>query len=94
MYGYWDDRNPVRSDNELIPVTTYLRPGHSAMLSMANWDNDNAQKCRIRIDEKKLGFRPTQVYLPEIDELQPAGEIDLNGEIEIPATKGHIVIMK
>lgn len=27
MYGYWDDRNPVRSDNELIPVTTYLRPG-------------------------------------------------------------------
>ena len=53
------------------------------MLSMANWDNDNAQKCRIRIDEKKLGFRPTQVYLPEIDELQPAGEIDLNGEIEI-----------
>lgn len=94
MYGYWDDRNPVRSDNELIPVTTYLRPGHSAMLSMANWDNDNAQKCRIRIDEKKLGFRPTQVYLPEIDELQPAGEIDLNGEIEIPATKGHIVILK
>ena len=60
------------------------------MLSMANWDNDNAQKCRIRIDEKKLGFRPTQVYLPEIDELQPAGEIDLNGEIEIPATKGQI----
>ena len=93
MYGYWDSRNPVSSDNTLIPVTTYLRDD-AAMLAIANWDNDSTQRCQIRIDTRKLGFRPTQIYLPEIDELQPAGTIDLNNEIEIPACSGHIVILK
>ena len=93
MYGYWDSRNPVSSDNALIPVTTYLRDD-AAMLAIANWNNDSTQRCQIRIDTRKLGFRPTQIYLPEIDELQPAGTIDLNNEIEIPACSGHIVILK
>lgn len=93
MYGYWDSRNPVNSDNELIPVTTYLRDD-AALLAIANWDNDSTQRCHIRIDTRKLGFRPSQIYLPEINELQPAGEIDFNNEIEIPACSGHIVILK
>ena len=93
MIGYWDDRNPLQSSNEQIPATTYLRK-ESAMVVLANWNDADAESCRITIDTRKLGFTPTRVYLPEIDELQPAGTIDLNGVLEIPAAKGKIIILK
>lgn len=93
MYGYWDERNPLNSDNEQVPVTTYLRDG-KALVVVANWNDDDAAACRLRIDPAKLGFTPRRAYLPAVDELQPASEIDLGGTLDIPAASGKVIVLE
>ena len=94
MYGYWDERNPVTdSDNEQLPVTVYLNEG-KALVVVANWSDTDAASRFLQLDPAKLGFTPRRAYLPEIEELQTASEIDLDTPVEIPAASGKIILLE
>lgn len=72
MRGYWDENNPVKSDNSNVYTTTYVRD-NSALVVVANW-TDKPQTVQLNWDEKNLGFTPTKITLPEIGNNIQKGE--------------------
>lgn len=93
MYGYWDERNSFESDNENISGTTYLGDD-TAMIVIANWNNNESESATIKIDPKKLGFIPSKTFLPGIEGLQSGDKIDFSKAVEIPTAKGIIAILQ
>jgi hypothetical protein len=89
--GYWDAENPVKTNNENILASVYLKE-NSMMVAIGNW-SDEVQKISLSVDWKKLGMNPSSaiVEVPEIVDLQDAAIADLNN-LTIPASKGLILI--
>ena len=61
MHGYWDENNPVKTDNANLLATVYTNE-NKALLVIANW-TDLPQKAKISIDEKALGFHPATICI-------------------------------
>ena len=92
MYGYWDEESPVRGDNPDMPVTVYTN-GDKALVVIANW-TDMPQKVKIKVDEEKLGFKPTTYTLPEVRNLQWKGSLRNLNQCEILGRSGMIVLLE
>ena len=56
MLGYWHSQNPVKTDNDNVLVTVYLKKD-SALLCFYNF-SQKAEKFAVDINEKLLGFVP------------------------------------
>jgi hypothetical protein len=89
--GYWDDENPVKTNNENILASVYLK-GNSMMVAIGNWSGED-HKISLSVDWKKLGMNSSsvKVEVPEIVDLQDSAIADLNN-LTIPASKGLILI--
>ena len=91
MHGYWDERNPVKTDNKDIPATVYIR-GDKAMVVLANW-TETPQSAKITLDETLLGFKPTSYILPEIRNVQWGGKRSSLNHCEIMGRSGMIILL-
>lgn len=89
MRGYWDERCPVKTDNENLLATTYIN-GNKAMIAIANW-TDLPQRGKLTIDEELLGFKPSKAHLPQIEKLQWENGFNLGGAFEVIGREGLIV---
>jgi hypothetical protein len=89
--GYWDAENPVKTNNENILASVYLK-GNSMMVAIGNWSGED-QKISLSVDWKKSGMisSSVKVEVPEIVDLQDSAIADLNN-LTIPASKGLILI--
>ena len=56
MLGYWHSKNPVKTDNDNVLVTVYLKKD-SALLCFYNF-SQKTEKFAVDINEKLLGFVP------------------------------------
>lgn len=56
MLGYWHSQNPVKTDNDNVLVTVYLKKD-SALLCFYNFSH-KTEKFAVDINEKLLGFIP------------------------------------
>lgn len=56
MLGYWHSENPVKTDNENVLCTAYLKNGE-ALLCFYNF-SDKAQSFSFELNKKLLGFCP------------------------------------
>ncbi|MFA5814279.1 MAG: glycoside hydrolase domain-containing protein [Bacteroidales bacterium] len=90
--GYWDDANPIKTGNNDLLASVYLKKD-KAMIAIGNW-SDTHQVISLDVDWKKLGMNPAsaKVEIPNIDDLQTAGEANVK-QLSIPASKGLILII-
>lgn len=56
MLGYWHSKNPVKTDNENVLATVYLKE-NKALVCVYNFGS-KAQKFNLKIDKELLGFNP------------------------------------
>lgn len=92
MYGYWDDRCPVKTTNSNLPSTVYVN-GDKALVVVANW-TDLPQTGKFTIDEKVLGFKPTKASLPEINRIQWGKGFNIHGTSEILGRSGLFILLE
>ena len=91
MIGYWANNCPVKSDNDLVPVTVYQRKGRT-LLAVASWAKKDI-KVRLLIDWQALGLDPTKATLKAraIDGFQQERHFSPSESIEIQAGKGWLL---
>ncbi|MCC8171815.1 MAG: DUF6067 family protein [Parabacteroides sp.] len=92
MYGYWDERNPVKTGNEALPATVYVN-GDKALVAMANW-TDLPQTGKIELNEDALGFTPSKISLPEIKNLQWGSGFNLSRPCEVMGRSGLVLLLE
>ena len=92
MHGYWDENNPVKTDNANLLATVYTNE-NKALLVIANW-TDLPQKAKISIDEKALGFHPATISLPEIRDIQWGSRLNNLEQCEIMGRSGMIILLE
>lgn len=93
MVGYWIEDNPVRSDNDKIVSTTYVRPD-GVLIVLASWDPEDVN-VRLEIDWDQLGFDASSAVLtaPRVAGLQEYAELDPFSEIKVPAQQGLFLVL-
>ena len=92
MYGFWNADSPLRSDNEEVLPTVYVKKD-KAVIVVANW-TDHAATCRLSLDAEALGFTPSKASLPEMEGIQAAAQVDLNGSIQVEGNKGLFILLE
>ncbi len=94
MIGYWSNNCPVTVSNPGVKATVYKKE-RSAIISIASWA-DTTAKIRLTIDWKKLGIDSAYAVItaPEIKNFQPARTFVIADTIEVPKSKGWLLIVK
>jgi hypothetical protein len=94
MIGYWSPSCPVKTDNEDILATAYLKKDQM-LISLASWTKEKTE-CRLMIDWKALGFDPSKarLYAQEITEFQQSAEFDPGVAIPVEPGKGWLLILR
>lgn len=92
MRGYWDGRCPVKTGNEDIVATAYVKED-KALVVLANW-TDFPRTAHLSWDEELLGFKPSSCSLPEIREVQWGGSFSFQKPCEIMGRGGLILLLE
>ena len=95
MIGYWVKDNPVKTGSEKTLATVYSHMGDKALISLATWEDTDAQ-VKLSIDWAKLGLDPSKVTLhaPAIENFQQETTWKPSDEIVVPKGKGLLIIAK
>jgi len=91
-FGYWDDKNPVKTNKKDILASLFLGKG-KVLISLGNWTKSE-QTISLTIDWKNIGIDPetAKIEIPNIDGLQASGQADIRS-LTIPASQGLIIII-
>ncbi|MCK5464685.1 MAG: hypothetical protein KAI95_16765, partial [Bacteroidales bacterium] len=94
MIGYWDVKNPVKSDNHLVKATLYEGLDEHIM-AVANWSQKELA-CSFDIDWDKLGYEKSVCKymipaIPGFQEIQSPASLE---EIVVPAGKGFLIVLR
>lgn len=94
MIGYWVDDNPVKTDNEDVPVTIYKKD-HSVLIALASWAKTGVN-VHLKIDWNALGIDATKatIVAPAIDKFQPARTFKIDDAIPVEKNKGWLLEVK
>ena len=93
MLGYWVDSSPIRTDNEKVRSTVYIKDD-KAMIVLASW-LDSDKEIALDIDWQKLGMDKTKIklYSPDMGDMQEYAEFDYS-KIRVPAQSGLVLILE
>lgn len=80
MFGYWHSGNPIKTDNENVKVTAYVKD-KKALIATYNFAASK-QSWRYSLCEDKLGFKPKQVNMIYLT----AGENLVKKQIDLEKT--------
>jgi hypothetical protein len=94
MIGFWEENQPVKTNNNNVKVTVYKKDGRS-LLSIGNF-SDEEQSVSLKIDFEVLGLNAKSIKLhaPEIKDFQLANEWNISDEITIEARKGFLIYLE
>jgi hypothetical protein len=94
LIGYWDQDNPVKSDNELVKATLY-KGSDECIIALANW-GDKDQRCSLNIDWDQLGYNKSKSksVIPYIERFQDEeSSVSLN-RLKITGGKGTLIVIR
>ncbi len=93
MIGYWSPSCPVKSDDENILATAYVKKD-KVLIALASWTQDSTE-CRLTIDWKALGLDPAKarLYAPEIAEFQESARFGPDDPIPVEPGKGWVLVL-
>lgn len=93
MFGYWHSKNPVKTGNENVKCTTYLK-NNTAMLCIYNFSEEK-EYINLNINEELLGFKCSDLLrMPEIVGYQQEGDVLLSERIETNARGGIVLYVE
>jgi hypothetical protein len=94
MVGFWDDEPVIKTGNNDVKATTYLKDG-KALISLGNY-SEKEQIVKLSVDWKKIGIEPRNAKFrcPEIKDFQPERLIKANDEIVIEPKKGWLILVE
>jgi hypothetical protein len=94
MVGFWEDEPMVKTGNNDVKATTYLKDG-KALISLGNY-SEKVQSVKLSIDWKKIGIEPRNAKFrcPEIKDFQTEKLIEATDEIVIEPKKGWLIIIE
>ena len=93
MHGYWDENNPVKTDNANLLATVYTNE-NKALSRDSQLDGSTTKRQKISIDEKALGFHPATISLPEIRDIQWGSRLNNLEQCEIMGRSGMIILLE
>jgi len=93
MFGYWSPSNPVKTDNNDILATAYVKKGKT-LISIASWAKERVS-VHIKIDWNALGINPkkAQFYAPFIKDFQEQATFAPTDSIPVDLGKGWLLIV-
>ena len=91
MYGYWDQKCPVTSNNNQVKITVYEQPG-KLLLAIGNF-SDTLQYVLPQLRPGKKGFAPGAVTMQAvaIPGFQSAAVFTMGESIAVPPKKGWLI---
>jgi hypothetical protein len=91
MVGYWSPDSPVKTDNDSVFVTSYVK-NQKTMIALANWASKKVD-VKLQIDWKYLGLLPerTKIYASAIKDFQPEAEFKPDETISVEPGKGWLI---
>ena len=94
MIGYWVEKNPVRTDQDSVLATLYVKKG-SALLALASWASAR-RDVRLLIDWTSLGIDPrtAAITAPEVENFQPGREFALDEPVPVEPGKGWMLLIR
>jgi hypothetical protein len=95
MLGYWLDSVPVRTDNEKVLATSYVRSG-ATLIVLASWESEDVD-VELAVDWAGLGVSdPSAVSLvaPEVEGLQDRATFNVNKPIRVPGSQGLFLLLR
>jgi hypothetical protein len=93
MVGYWVPSPPVKTGNDDVPATCYVRDGRT-LVSLASWA-PGPVAVRLQIDWKALGLDEgrAKIAAPAIAGFQEAHTFRVGEEIAVQPGKGWILVV-
>lgn len=94
MMGYWVSYNPVKTDNDNVLATSFVKDGE-VMIALANWVDGDVE-VNLKIDWEKLGIDKSKakVYFPKMDVLQSEKTQSVDEPIKLSKEGGALIIIK
>lgn len=74
MVGYWEPDAPIRTDQDDVLVTSYVREGKT-LIALASWHSEPVS-CRLLVDWEKLGLDPDKVIITAPDMMEETADKD------------------
>lgn len=90
MRGYWHSKNPVKTGDNNIKATIYIKKT-SALLCMYNFNNKD-KKVKIDIDNDLLGFIPSSAKIIKPGSVKK-DSIDVSSEFLLSGKKGIFILL-
>jgi len=93
MAGYWTSSCPVKTDNEDILATAYVKKDQ-VLISLASWAEETVE-CQLIIDWKELGLKPLKSQLEAfaIDGFQKYALFYPDDPVPVEPGKGWLFIL-
>ncbi len=93
MIGYWADSCPIKTGNERVRATAYIKPGRT-MVALASWARERTEVIPL-MDWKALGLDPNTAVLraPAIPNFQAAAVFEPGQAIPVEPGKGWLLII-
>ena len=88
MLGYWHSENPVKTDNENVLATVYLKENES-LICLYNF-SDKRESFSIKIDNKLMGFYPASSKEVRFNRSRQKA-FDMNKTVTLGKRKGIII---
>ncbi len=94
MIGYWDEKCPVRTSNDNILATVYLKE-KKALVSLASW-SDKLTHVRLNINWQTLGIdqEKAKFTAPEIPGFQSSAIFCEHDNITVEPGRGWLIIIE
>jgi hypothetical protein len=94
MMGYWDEKNPVKSGNDLVKATLY-KGNEESIIAVANWSKED-QPCSIDIDWDRLGYKKSRCkyLIPAVTGFQDEQSPSKLDKLTIPGGKGYLILIR
>lgn len=92
MSGFWSLQCPIKSNQEDVKVTVYIKEDE-VLVVLGSWRDEDAQ-VKLLIDWDILGFRKEEIECKKvaIEGVQEEGEVDME-KIFVPANEGAIITL-
>jgi len=88
---YWKEDRPVKTNNNDIYASTYLKKGKGALIVVSNLGRKTLQ-AELKLDEKKLGFHPKRG-----EEIITGNKLEIKGNsisLSLPPFRVRVISLK
>lgn len=93
MLGYWDEACPVKTNNELVKATAFVKEGKT-LVSVGNF-SDKAATVTLTYDLKAMGLDPAKLKIetPAVKNFQAEATIQANQPLTINPKEGLLLVL-